>query len=1657
MQNNNGAISFQALLDTRDFDRGRSRIESQLRNLGNTAETEAGRFDSAFKNAGLAIGSYFTFTAAKSLISDIVKVRGEFQQLGVALETMLGSKEKADKMMSDVVSLAAVTPFSVQEVAQGTKQLLAYGIANEDVIDTLTRLGNIASGLSIPLSRLQLVYGQVLAKGKLMGDDLRQFTETGIPLVSKLAEQFNVTKAAIYGMVSEGKIGFEDVKKVLFDMTNEGGAFFNLMEKQSKTVTGQISNLGDAFDRMLNSIGEANEGVINSGIAGLASIVENYEQVGKILVALVATYGTYRAAVMLTTAITAASATASIAAAAARQTEIASRLALIDVTIAERAATLAGIEAKVADSVATEAQLRSEIALLAEKEYAAIATTKLTAVTLAEAEAKVLSLASSTRLSASTLREVAAKELSAATLAHETAVRNANSLSQDVNTRTNLVSTQAKVTNTLATEVNVAATNLSTLAREREAAATLAATIPVRSMTAAQALSTIATRAATAANSFLNATMLANPYVLVATAVVGVTVAIWALNDGTTAQEKAQKALNIALDEAKQKGDTFKSGVTSLTATIRDNTETVYNQLKAYRELINQLPALQKFSQLDLQAMSGEDLSLLLNTAINTKEIEDGTKSLQYYKQALIDVQREANLQTDGSPVTEDIKKSNKELDSWKTSYQDVLAYIKAQIVELETQNELHKEASELEAATAKGAAALLAYHEKNRQKLFEQKDQLATLLSLTNQAGQSFGIWNNELSLTSNLLNSVINKIAKSQSAIDLLKSKNPNSQPETVQNKAYYELQKSTAEGNLAALGVSKRGSKEWNEYAAQIREADKALSAYNTTVNKEKAPKKGKQEESFLDGSLAYYEKEISKVSEKLKRLPTDNLSAISALNEQLIDLTAKREAAQKAIEIRSWSETLESKRKLYEEYEAFLANADTSIGAAAVDVIALENAKIAYSGLLEQGQNYKQFLENQLAPLQSKVLSNEASQEEMSRFLILTKELNEVLGVSSPMERFNKRLEGIKENAGSTADVIRDLAKVKAELDAVPSDEQGSNYFNQVKAIIAAQKAANDQAANDLKAYLLQVQGSKEKELAIVKKYEGLIKQAQKDGRDTSGIDKEYNEAMAENYAQGLEAYSAMNELMGASDLKRLKEQETLIKQIIQNLIDEGFGSSEQLKKLQDELNKNLNSQADKSYQNIQMWSNAIGQAGQELSQLEGVLGNIGQLFVSAAQSAQQFANTYGEIKANGGKNTAQSYSNAAAAGVNLIGLVIGAAQKRKAKKKEEAYNTVQAQLDLNKALIEEIRLRTELNENVYVTDYYGRITDSINAMQQASGKAFESLAKLSEIGQAKNGTKNKIDWGAVGTGAGAGATIGASVGSAAAGVGAAPGAVIGAIAGGLIGLFGAMKTDSRFSGLFELYPELISQSGEFNGTLAETLIANDQLDDATKQQLQNVIDLNEEWKAAKEQIKDIVGELTGQMGGQLRDALVGAFEDGTDAAYAFSQVVEDTISNAIQQLIYSKVFGQLFDSLGSDLENALAYFSLSNGDTSGLLDSFAKFSEAAPEAMAAFNAAMQAAKDAGAGFGFDLFNNEDDRSSGMTGAVKSITEETAGVLAGNITQIRIKQAESNELVRQQLFYLANISSNSNYLSKLDRMDRNLNTLAGGSNSRDFGSQ
>lgn len=252
------------------------------------------------KKAAAAFGAGFT---AKELIQNIIQVRGEFQQLEVAFTTMLGSSEKANVLMAQLTETAAKTPFDLQGIANGARQLLAYGTSAEDVNETLIRLGNIAAGLSQPLGDLVYLYGTTMTQGRLYTQDLNQFTGRGIPMIKELAKEFGVAESEIRGMVEAGMIGFPEVQKVIQNLTNEGGIFFNLMQEQSKTITGQISNIGDSFSMMLNDIGKANEGIINDALSSVSYLIENYEKVGKILIELVGTYGAYRTALITISAI----------------------------------------------------------------------------------------------------------------------------------------------------------------------------------------------------------------------------------------------------------------------------------------------------------------------------------------------------------------------------------------------------------------------------------------------------------------------------------------------------------------------------------------------------------------------------------------------------------------------------------------------------------------------------------------------------------------------------------------------------------------------------------------------------------------------------------------------------------------------------------------------------------------------------------------------------------------------------------------------------------------------------------------------------------------------------------------------------------------------------------------------------------------------------------------------------------------------------------------------------------------------------------------------------------------------------------------------------------------------------------------------------------
>jgi putative viral A-type inclusion protein len=304
MQENEGKLLFEVRADQTDIKKDIEAIKKQFESLTEKTKEEGKKQAEVWQNLIKGATAYFTLQGAQSFISQMVAVRSEFQQLEISFGTMLKSKEKANELMAQLTDLAAKTPFGLQEVSEGAKRLLAFQVPAQEVTETLRRMGDVAAGLGVPMGQLIHVYGQVKAQGKLMTNDLYQFMNAGIPIIAELSKVVGKSETEIKDMVSAGKIGFPEIQAVIKNMTSEGGLFFNLMAEQSKSLGGQISNLQDNFEQMLNEIGKASEGVVSGAISGVAYLVENYQTLGKIIAGLITTYGAYRAAVIVNITLT---------------------------------------------------------------------------------------------------------------------------------------------------------------------------------------------------------------------------------------------------------------------------------------------------------------------------------------------------------------------------------------------------------------------------------------------------------------------------------------------------------------------------------------------------------------------------------------------------------------------------------------------------------------------------------------------------------------------------------------------------------------------------------------------------------------------------------------------------------------------------------------------------------------------------------------------------------------------------------------------------------------------------------------------------------------------------------------------------------------------------------------------------------------------------------------------------------------------------------------------------------------------------------------------------------------------------------------------------------------------------------------------------------
>ena len=238
----------------------------------------------------------------KALGAEMIRVRGEFQAADTAIETLLGNKEKANALMSQVREFAKISPLEFSDVTAATQMMLGFNIEAEKVPRYLQAIGDVSMGNTQKFNSMTLAFSQMSAAGKLMGQDLNQMINAGFNPLQIMSEKTGKSIATLKDEMSKGAISAEMVQQAFIDATSAGGRFYQMSENASKEINGQLSMMQDALDSVFNELGTNSESVIMDGIQMTTSLIQNYETVGRILAGLVVTYGTYRTAVMLVTA-----------------------------------------------------------------------------------------------------------------------------------------------------------------------------------------------------------------------------------------------------------------------------------------------------------------------------------------------------------------------------------------------------------------------------------------------------------------------------------------------------------------------------------------------------------------------------------------------------------------------------------------------------------------------------------------------------------------------------------------------------------------------------------------------------------------------------------------------------------------------------------------------------------------------------------------------------------------------------------------------------------------------------------------------------------------------------------------------------------------------------------------------------------------------------------------------------------------------------------------------------------------------------------------------------------------------------------------------------------------------------------------------------------
>lgn len=885
-------------------------VQDGVSQTARAVEQQGQSIENVFNRIKSVASVAFAGFTAKEIISTLGTVRGEFQQFEIAFETMLGSGQKAKGMISDLANLAATTPFDMKGVVNGAKQLLAYGFAANEITETMRRLGDVSAGLGLNLQDLTWLYGTTMVQGRLFTRDLMQFTGRGIPLTEELAKQFGVTKDKVSELVTAGKVGFPEVKKAIESLTNEGGKFGGLMEKQSHSITGQISNIQDTIEMAINDLGTQTEGLMNDALDITSKVIDHWKEIGEVIIAAASAIGLYKAMAVSIAAFDTATTNAGYAAELSALDALLPKKEEVKKTDLEEAVAKGQLSAAQAELVASK---REEVAAYV-AELQAQAKAKADAATAAAEEVKALEnkLAMQDNEVQSLQDAYDALEsytdgqkVETAEIKLNTAVNERNNIAKQLHTARETAATAATEANTAANTANTASQGLNTAATARD--------------TAAKGIWAQVTLLCKRAQDAWNASMFSSPLFWIAATIAAVTYAVYKLATAESAHETAVRKSNEAWDEFDNKVKERQQNIESLIRTIQSETATEYEKAEAYQKLSNLAPQLtEQYSQAQLASADFAKTQKEVAESLDELKYDKAVEEVETYRQKIESLNKQLhddaayNGGRQSSILGGQLQQAQEDLDQAEEKLSNII--------------QLRDQAAE----NAKPIEVRLQEAQENesvRQEIFDFYDEAMTLANDWQAANETINYATGE-----SRLDAFINKAQKEIAGLREDIKKNP-----ADLNLRMQESEKTKVLNNLLAMkrNWAVTGATtiplifraQWNTAKQSLNQSKKkaqALANTGSTETYQQAYNRAQREYNAAKKKVAAMERNKSKYTATQYETATQNLKAAkdaySKLGGDVSGRTAKAAVTARKTRIKEENKTIKAQEELNNRLKA-----------------------------------------------------------------------------------------------------------------------------------------------------------------------------------------------------------------------------------------------------------------------------------------------------------------------------------------------------------------------------------------------------------------------------------------------------------------------------------------------------------------------------------------------------------------------------------------------------------------------------------------------------------------------------------------------------------------------------------------------------------------